>query len=101
MSPDTAEFLCGPRTGNTPWVDFVPGQVYGVKARKKKLFPKSVEVVMDALDIEVWNRWGSPYQATPFAMADGSVKLIAEGTGVEILGPLLTPQGEEIPNSDF
>ena len=102
QSPDTAEFMCEPeRSGSIPWEDWVPGQVYGIRSAYADILKPSVEVVTDAIDLEAWNRWGSPYQATPMGMADGSVKLITDGTGVELLGPLLTPQGEEVISDDI
>ena len=101
VSPDTNLFHCiDPRLGSVPWEDFVPGQKYGIKPSSKDTFRFTMEVVSDALDLDAYNRWGSPYRATPIGMADGSVKLISEGTDYTILGPLLTPQGEELI-SDF
>ena len=101
ISPDTAEYLCGyPRTGSIPWEDWVPGQEFGIVSGWRDTFKLSVDVVTDTKDIDAWNRWGSPYQATPMAMVDGSVHLVTSDVGVETLGAMLTPQGSDI-NSDY
>ena len=102
ISPDTAEYLCGyPQGGSVPWVDFVPGQKFGINRSWRSTYKQSVEVVGDAIDLDAWNRWGSPYEATPIAMADGSVRLIANGENYETLGPLLTPQGGDQTRGDL
>lgn len=83
-------------SGSEPYVHFMPGQQFFLSSGNSGWWRFTLEVVRDRPDLDTFNRWGSPYQVTPFAMADGSVKSIQNGTTYQILGPYLTPNGGEI-----
>ena len=64
-------------------------------------FPFTFEVVRDALDLDAFNRWGSPYAGGGlFALADGSVRTIHYSTDYRVIIPLMTPTGGEVVNLD-
>jgi hypothetical protein len=83
-------------SGSEPFVNFMPGQQFFLEPGASGWWRFTLEVVRDRPDLDTFNRWGSPYQVTPFCMADGSVKNIQNGTTYLILGPYLTPNGGEV-----
>ncbi|UUO06858.1 DUF1559 domain-containing protein [Blastopirellula sp. J2-11] len=83
-------------SGSTLYVHYYPGQKYFVNSGNNSWFHFTMEVVADKPGLDTPNRWGSPYPATPFCMADGSVSSIRNGTNYLLLCPLLTPNGGEV-----
>ncbi|EAQ80894.1 DUF1559 family PulG-like putative transporter [Blastopirellula marina] len=83
-------------SGSTQYVYYFPGQNYFLNSGANGWFHFTMEVVADKPGLDTTNRWGSPYPATPFCMADGSVSSISNGTNYLLLCPLLTPNGGEI-----
>ncbi|TWT38604.1 DUF1559 family PulG-like putative transporter [Blastopirellula retiformator] len=83
-------------SGSTPYVHYYPGQNFFVNSGANGWLHFTMEVVGDKRGLDTFNRWGSPYPATPFCMADGSVSSIQNGTNYLLLCPLLTPNGGEV-----
>ncbi|MEW4562665.1 DUF1559 domain-containing protein [Bremerella sp. JC770] len=85
--------------GSTEYVDYIPGQSYFLNSGASGWWRWSFQVLRDRPDLDSFNRWGSPYQVTPFCLADGSVTSLPDGANYLIVGPYLTPNGGEIPPS--
>jgi type II secretory pathway pseudopilin PulG len=95
--PDTVNWMAGPNSGNTVYVDYIPGNSYKIGTGNTSWLRFTYEVVRDVPDLDAFNRWGSPYAGGGlFAMADGSVRSLRHGTDYTILIPLLTPNGGEV-----
>lgn len=84
-------------SGTTPYVDYIPGQPYFLESGSGSWWRWTFQVVRDRPDVDAFNRWGSPYQVTPFCLADGSVTSLPDGANFEIVAPYLTPNGGEVP----
>jgi prepilin-type N-terminal cleavage/methylation domain-containing protein len=77
----------------------IPGAKFGFNSGWTSWFPSTFAFVKDAPDIDAFNRWGSPYAASPTAMADGSVRMIPYTITSQTVIALCTPTGGEvIPN---
>lgn len=76
--------------------DYVRGAQFGLKPDMVNWYRSSLEIVQDTLDLDSWNRWGSPYAGGGlFAMCDGSVQSVAYDVDLNAWIALLTPNGEE------
>jgi prepilin-type N-terminal cleavage/methylation domain-containing protein len=106
MSPDTVWWCAGPLIPSPdptdPYITQIPGNLFGISSGSPNgdftpWFRLTFAVEQDALDLDSWNRWGSPYPgASPFCMADGSVRLIRYGVDYKTFIPVVTPQGGEV-----
>ncbi len=97
FSPATMHWMAGDNPNNTVYVDYIPGEQFKIATAHTGWLRWTYTVVQDRLDLDAYNRWGSPYPGGGlFAMADGSVQVIAHGTEHEQLVPLLTPTGGEV-----
>jgi hypothetical protein len=102
---DTGMGICRSQDQDTVWwiggvgAPTIPGATYGMNSTWISWFPSTFQFVKDAPDIDAYNRWGSPYPASPTAMADGSVRMIPYSISSQIVIALSTPTGGEvIPN---
>jgi prepilin-type N-terminal cleavage/methylation domain-containing protein len=95
-SPDSFHILSGPNSGTVPYQDFLPGEKYKVSPGAVGWYKFTLEIVRDAPDLDAYNRWGSPYGATPFAMVDGSVRSFTDELSHELVGALVSPEGGDI-----
>jgi prepilin-type processing-associated H-X9-DG protein len=92
QGPDTVFWMAG--SAPSP----IPGK-FGMNQGWVGWFPYTFEVVKDALDLDAFNRWGSPYGAAPIAMADGHVQNISYSIANTVVIALCTPRGgETIPD---
>jgi len=88
-SPDTTWYMATV-TGGTAF----PGNNFQLTAGWASWFPYSFAFAQDALDLDSWNIWGSPYPgASPMALADGSVRGMSYTSNPTICIPLMTPCG--------
>jgi prepilin-type N-terminal cleavage/methylation domain-containing protein len=94
QGPDTVFWMAG--SAPSP----VPGK-FGMQPSWVDWFPFTFEVKRDALDLDAFNRWGSPYGAAPIALADGHVQAIGYGIANTVVIALCTPAGGEILPEDF
>jgi prepilin-type N-terminal cleavage/methylation domain-containing protein len=91
MGPDIVDWMAG-GTGEVPYDQKFPGNTHSINPEHRSWLKWTFEVVRDKPDLDVYNRWGSPYSGGGlFGMGDGSVRTIAHGTGHTILYPLLGP----------
>jgi hypothetical protein len=101
--PDTVWWLAGdpgPTDPSDPYKTDLPGSTYRI-ATSYNWLRYTYVVVRDAPDLDVTNRWGSPYpNGGLFAMADGSVRTINFTTAYQQIIPLLTPTGGEVNAQD-
>lgn len=94
--PDTVNWMAGDNTGTTIFVDYIPGNAHKIGTGNAPWLHYTYQVVQDALDLDAFNRWGSPYSGgAPMAMADGSVRTISYTIAEAQFIPLLTPNGGE------
>jgi type II secretory pathway pseudopilin PulG len=101
LGPDTTWYMAGDNAGNVQFFDVIPGSTYKVNSGWRDWFRFTFEVVQDRLDLDTFNRWGSPYSGgSLFAMADGSVRTVRYGTRVETMIMALTPDGAEVYTFD-
>jgi prepilin-type processing-associated H-X9-DG protein len=89
VGPDTVFWIAG--SAPSP----IPGK-FGMNPGWVSWFPFTFEVLRDALDLDAWNRWGSPYGAAPIAFADGHVQGISTGIANTVVIALCTPAGGEV-----
>jgi len=95
-TPDTINWLAGPNSNSTPWVGIVPGNKYHIKPNHSSWLADSFEIVQDSLDLDPFNRWGSPYPGGAlFAMADGSVRTISYNVDRDSFRAFVTPNGDD------
>jgi prepilin-type N-terminal cleavage/methylation domain-containing protein len=78
----------------------IPGTKFGFNSSWLSWFPSTFAFVQDAVDLDAFNRWGSPYPGgSPTAMADGSVRTISYTIPSQTVISLCTPSGGEVlPN---
>jgi prepilin-type processing-associated H-X9-DG protein len=89
QGPDTVFWIAG--SAPSP----VPG-AFGMNPGWVSWFPSTFEVVRDSLDLDAYNRWGSPYSGgAPIAFADGHVRTISYGIANNVVIALCTPNGGE------
>jgi hypothetical protein len=75
----------------------IPGARFGFNSGWLSWFPSTFQFVKDGLDIDAYNRWGSPYSGgSPTAMADGSVRTILYSIPYQTVIALCTPTGGEV-----
>jgi len=75
----------------------IPGTRFGFNSGWLSWFPSTFQFVQDYLDLDAYNRWGSPYPGgSPTAMADGSVRTISYTTPSQLVIALCTPNGGEV-----
>lgn len=98
--PDTVWYIADPINTNpnpVPFYDSVPGSKYLITAGWRDWFPGTYEAIQDAPDIDVWNRFGSPYAGgCPMAMCDGSVRTVKYGLRAANFIPMITPMGNDL-----
>jgi hypothetical protein len=98
LGPDTTWYMAGdpgPANPNDPYATDIPGSRYRL-APGWTWFEYTFQPVRDGLDLDAFNRWGSPYSGgTLFAMADGSVRTVSYNTPISVMIPLMTPTGGE------
>jgi hypothetical protein len=99
-SPDSFHWLSGVNSGVVEYQDFLPGEKYKVRPSATSWYKFTLEIVRDSPDLDAFNRWGSPYGATPLAMADGSVRSFTEELTHELVGALVSPEGGDVGPSD-
>jgi hypothetical protein len=102
LTPDTTWWMAAPPGGgdpfnpNNPYATDIPGQSYRL-ASGWGWYQFSYQPVQDAIDLDSWNRWGSPYPGgTQMALCDGSVRLVSYSTSYSVMIPLMTPDGGEV-----
>jgi prepilin-type N-terminal cleavage/methylation domain-containing protein len=96
QSQDTVFWIGG--TATSP----IPGTRFGFNAGWLSWYPSTFQVVRDAVDLDAYNRWGSPYSGgSPTAMADGSVRLISYNIPSQLVIALCTPTGGEVIQNGF
>lgn len=95
-APDTCWYMAT-TSGGTPF----PGNGFQLTSGWSSWFPYCFAFVQDAIDLDSWNEWGSPYPgATPVAMADASVRLFQYTSNPNICIPLATPSAGDIDLPD-
>lgn len=86
-APDTCWYMATV-TGGTAF----PGNSFQLTAGWSSWFNYSFAFTQDAIDLDSWNIWGSPYPGScPIALADGSVRGVQYTTDPTITIPLITP----------
>jgi prepilin-type N-terminal cleavage/methylation domain-containing protein len=76
----------------------IPGCTYPI-ANGWNWYPGTFMVEQDSVDMDGWNRWGSPYPgAAPIAFCDGSVQYISYTVSSSVILSLCTPNGAETVN---
>lgn len=101
IGPDDTFFVAGdpgPTDPNDVYKTDIPGSTYQIDPNYNNgnWFKTSFAIVRDTLDLDAYNRWGSPYSGGGlFAMADASVRTVSFNTGFKVLIPLMTPNGGE------
>ncbi len=95
-SPDSFHWVAGNNGSRVRYQDYIPGEDYTVKNRKAEWYKDTLGIVSDGPEIDSWNRWGSPYGATPLVMVDGSVRTMTDDVGWEVLGPLMAPKDGDV-----
>ena len=80
----------------------IPGTKFGFNSGWLSWFPSTFQFLQDGVDIDAYNRWGSPYPgASPTALADGSVRMISYSIGYQDVIAYCTPNGGDVsPNSN-
>jgi prepilin-type N-terminal cleavage/methylation domain-containing protein len=90
IGPDDVWYV----SGNTS--DMIAGCKFPLASGYISWFPSTFAVVQDKLDLDAYNRWGSPYSgAAPMALADASVRTMAYSTPNNIVLAMCTPNGGE------
>jgi hypothetical protein len=80
----------------------IPGTSFGFNSGWLSWFPSTFQFKQDSLDLDAYNRWGSPYPGgSPTAFADGSVRTISYGIPSQVVIALCTPNGGEVLPSDY
>jgi hypothetical protein len=96
--PDTVWYMSGPLNTSQPYVTYIPGNTFGITGGWQSWFQYTFQIVQDKRDLDAFNRWGSPYSGgSLFAMADGSVRMLAYSVPNTAVITFLTPQGGEVP----
>ncbi len=91
-TPDTAWYMATASGGTS-----FPGNSFQLTPGWSSWFPYTFAFVQDAIDLDSWNSWGSPYPGTcPAALADGSVRTIQYTSDPTITIPLITPCAGDI-----
>jgi type II secretory pathway pseudopilin PulG len=102
--PDTLWYMAGDPGGGTSYYDKdIPGSAYRIDPdfNKGDWLKYTFAVVRDAINLDAYNRWGSPYAGGGlFALADGSVRSLSFSTSYTVMIPLLTPTGGEAVSPD-
>jgi hypothetical protein len=83
---------------NDPYKTDIPGQKYRINQdyNRGSWFKYTFQPVRDALDLDAYNRWGSPYSGGAlFAMADASVRSVSYSTSIPVMVAAVTPNGGE------
>jgi prepilin-type N-terminal cleavage/methylation domain-containing protein len=81
--------------GNAP--SPIPGAIFGMDPSRVSWYPFTFQAVQDALDLDAFNRWGSPYAGgTPIAFADGHIQIITYSIPYNVVIALCTPAGGEV-----
>jgi prepilin-type N-terminal cleavage/methylation domain-containing protein len=105
LCPDTTWYIAipPPPPGAADVKHTIPGSKYFIQYDPDpnkdwgSWFKGTFAVVRDAPDLDVFNRWGSPYAAGALiAMADGSVRSLSYSTPSTVVLPLMTPTGGEV-----
>jgi prepilin-type N-terminal cleavage/methylation domain-containing protein/prepilin-type processing-associated H-X9-DG protein len=90
QGPDTVFWMAG--SAPSP----VPG-AFGMNPGWVSWFPFTFAVVRDAVDLDAFNRWGSPYAGgAPIAFADGHVRTVQYDIQNTVVIALCTPNGGEV-----
>jgi hypothetical protein len=85
-----------PFNPNDPYANDIPGHRFRLPVGNS-WFQFTYQVVQDAVDLDSFNRWGSPYAGgAPLAMCDGSVRNVSYGTSYGVVLNLNTPVGGEV-----
>jgi prepilin-type N-terminal cleavage/methylation domain-containing protein len=91
QSQDTVFWIGGKATSP------IPGTRFGFNSGWLGWYPSTFQFVQDAVDLDAYNRWGSPYSGgSPTAMADASVRIFSYSTSSQIVIALCTPTGGEV-----
>jgi prepilin-type N-terminal cleavage/methylation domain-containing protein len=91
-SPDTCWYMAT-LSGGTPFA----GNSFQLTPGWNSWFPYCFGFAQDAIDLDSWNMWGSPYPgACPIAMADGSVRGMQYTTDPTVTIPLITPSAGDL-----
>ena len=77
--------------GTTPAGRF-PGKSYPTGT----WVPFTIESVPDSPTTDMFNRWGSPYQASILGLADGSVRSVRHRLSTIVMRDMCTPNGGEV-----
>ena len=78
----------------------IPGAGYGFNSGWLSWYLFTFQVVQDKVDLDAYNRWGSPYAGgAPMAMADGHVQMLNYTIAKEVVIALCTPNGGETPSN--
>jgi prepilin-type N-terminal cleavage/methylation domain-containing protein len=108
QSPDTVWYMAGPLTPspdpNNPYLTQIPGEQFGITPSWQPWFWTTFVIYQDALDLQIGGsvQFGSPYPGgCPFALCDGSVRLINYAVDPKTFIPILTPQGGEVLSSSL
>ena len=103
LGPDTTWWTAGnpgAMDPANPYATDIPGESYRLQPGWG-WFQNTFQPVRDAVDLDSWNRWGSPYTGGAlFALADGSVRNVTYSVSAAAMIPLMTPTGGEIVNID-
>jgi prepilin-type N-terminal cleavage/methylation domain-containing protein len=103
LGPDTTWYTAGPVSPsdvdpNDPYKTDIPGQKYRINQdwNRGSWYKYTFQPVRDALDLDAYNRWGSPYPGGAlFAMADASVRSVSYSTSIPVMVAAITPNGGE------
>jgi prepilin-type N-terminal cleavage/methylation domain-containing protein/prepilin-type processing-associated H-X9-DG protein len=91
IGPDDTFYV----TSAAPNAGTIPGCTYPI-ANGWNWYPGTFMVEQDSVDMDGWNRWGSPYPgAAPIAFCDGSVQNIGYTAKSSVILSLCTPNGGE------
>lgn len=94
--PDTTWYMATVSGGTS-----FPGNTFQLTSGWNSWFPFVFEFVQDRVDLDSWNRWGSPYPGScPVGMADGSVRGIHYTNDPNITLPLITPTAGDLTTLD-
>jgi prepilin-type N-terminal cleavage/methylation domain-containing protein len=92
--PDTCWYMATV-TGGTAF----PGNTFQLTSGWDAWFSFTYELTQDRLDLDSFNRWGSPYPGgCPIALADGSVRSVRYTNDATITVPLATPSAGDLTN---
>jgi len=93
-SPDTTWYMATVSGGTA-----FPGNSFQLTPGWNSWFPYCFAFVQDAIDLDSWNLWGSPYNGgCPTAMADGSVRIVRYMSDPTICIPMVTPAAGDLYN---